>query len=173
MDSNKRAQEIGVGMKEVINKVVVLPQVWEETNEEGLWFSGGLQFPEFDDLQVMLQVNLGFDCNAIQSSIILHQPVPDNKILQVDELIHALNGWSVTGHLYRDLRNSNLVYTSGIIIRDLGFNKAEFERGLKALLGNGCEFLNFLEKQLKSKEDPNISLQRLFLKMSKRMKGLE
>lgn len=169
MNSKQRAQEIGISMKEIISEALFPTQVWEASDEESLWFHAPLLFSEFEPMQLTFESNLGFECNAIQSFIFYHQKVPANKISQVDELIHALNEWLVIGHLYRDPAADKLVYTSGFIIRELGFSKAEFEIVLRALIANGREYLNFIRKKLKSNEDPKITLQNLFLKMSNDM----
>ena len=169
MNSKQRAQEIGIRMKEIIGDLLFPTQVWESLDDETLYFHAPLLFPEFAHLQLTFESNLDFDCGAIRSFIHYHQPVPAKRISLVDKLIHGLNEWLVVGHLYRDPGTNELVYASGFIIRELGFNKTEFEITLKAFLDNGREYLNFIKEQIKSNEDPEIILQDLFFKMSNDM----
>lgn len=160
MDSKQRAQEVRVAMKEIISKLMFPNEAQEGENEEAFWFAGALLFPEHDDLQVTYEVSLDFKCDAIQAFVFYHQPVSTNKIQEVDELIHNLNLWPGIGHLFRNPRSNKLAYTVGIIVRDLEFDKADFERVIDTLIKTGGEFLNFLRQQLQGNGDPNISLKR-------------
>lgn len=167
MNSKQKAQEIGIRMKEIISDLIFPTQIWETSDEEGFCFHAPLLFSEFEPQQLTFESSLDFECKVIQSYIFYHRPVPANKIPQVDELIHAINEWLVIGHLYRDPATNKLVYASGFVLRELGFNQTEFEIVLKAFFDNGREYLNFIKKQIKSDEDPKITLEKLFFKMSK------
>ena len=170
MNSKQRAQQIAASMKEIISDVIFPTQVWESLDDETLYFHAPLLFPEFEHLQLTFESNLDFDCGAIRSFIRYHQPVLANRISLVDKLIHGLNEWLVVGHLYRDPGTNELIYTSGFIIRELGFDKTEFEIALRAFFANGREYFRFIKEQIKSKEDPENILQDLFFKMSHDLK---
>ena len=166
MSSKQKAQEIGIRMKEIIGDLLFPTQIRETSDEEGFCFHAPLPFPEFEPLQLTFESSLDFDCKVIQSYIFYHRPVPANRIPQVDELIHAINEWLVIGHLYRDPATNKLVYASGFVLRELGFNQTEFEDVLKSFFDNGREYLNFIKKQMKSDEDLKITLEEVFFKMS-------
>jgi hypothetical protein len=164
----ERAYKILEGIKEGFQSVGFPFE--ELSNEKFLWVQTYYMAPEFEDVKVRIEANIDWECKGIEIFNTSVDAVSPDKILLADELIHTLNGWSIIGHLFRD-RANRLIYLAGIPLGDVSFDKKEFEKVLRGLIDTGCEFLNFLEKQLKSNEDPNISLQRLLLKISKRMKG--
>ena len=159
----ERAYEILEGIKEGFRSVGFPFE--EVSNEKFLWVQTYYMAPEFEDVKVRIEANIDWECKGIQIFNTSVDVVSPDKILLADELIHTLNGWSIIGHLFRNKEN-RLIFLAGIPLGDVPLDKKEFEKVLRGLIDTGCEFINFILKQIESDTDPEISLKRLLSKIS-------
>lgn len=161
--STARPYEILTSFKDVFTEFGFPFQ--EDADENFLSIYAGLHYPDHGNLKVILRVAIDLYCEAVQISFEYFHPIPEEKMPQVNQLMGIMNCWSITGHLYTYTSQNQLCYLSGILIRDSGFNKDEFEKVLQVVLGTGRECFSLIKKVIDTEEDPNPLLGKLFTKM--------
>jgi hypothetical protein len=114
--------------------------------------------------KVILEAAVDLQCYAVQIVLRHFEMIPTDKIAQIMGLIATLNGWSILGHLYIDPTDDRVCFIAGILIKDIGFDRKEFEMIFAGVMGVGHEFINLIAKHLATGGDPSILIKKLYSK---------
>jgi len=88
--------------------------------------------------------------------------VPKKRFATIIELISLINESSTIGHLiiHPDVRMVQL--QTGVVLENGLLDKAEFEKAVQTLLGNGTLFFPLILEQISSNESPDILMERFW-----------
>lgn len=111
-------------------------------------------FPEGTKHLSLFSVRVSEDSEYISLSLTLQEQIPENKVVQVLELISLINCFTVLEYLYF-FREHNLVgQVTGVFAENGLLDKIEFEKIIKVMLTNGNRYFPIISEQITSEIDP-------------------